>query len=75
MSLVENRLTQTGDLIFLDTKNFIHPIAIAALPFRIKSQGHGSWVNGKDLDLTKPLVAIPEAWPLSNMGALEPLEQ
>ncbi|UKZ74780.1 hypothetical protein TrVFT333_002450 [Trichoderma virens FT-333] len=73
MSLIENRTTQTSDLVFLDTRDFTKPIAIAALPFRIKSQVHGNWVDAKELGTRGSLVNVPEAWPLSKKGGLEPL--
>ncbi|OPB41895.1 hypothetical protein A0O28_0104550 [Trichoderma guizhouense] len=73
MSLIENRVSQTSDLVFIDTRDFTKPIAIAALPFRIKSQVHGNWVDAKDLGPRKSLVDVPAAWPLSNKGDLEPL--
>jgi carotenoid cleavage dioxygenase-like enzyme len=73
ISLIENKSTQMSELIFIDTHDFSKPIAIAALPFRIKSQIHGNWVDAKDLRPRASLVDVPEAWPLSHKGALEPL--
>ena len=73
MSLIENRSSQSSELVFLDTQDFSKPIALAVLPFRIKSQVHGNWVDAKDIGERAPLVDTPKVWPLSHKGALEPL--
>ncbi|CAG9977250.1 unnamed protein product [Clonostachys byssicola] len=73
MSLIEDRNTQTSHLVFLDTREFSQPIALAVLPFRIKSQVHGNWVNARDIGSSKSLVNEPDVWPLSHKGALQPL--
>ncbi|KAK3045942.1 hypothetical protein LTR09_012534 [Extremus antarcticus] len=73
MALIEDRNAQISQLVFLDTRDFEQPIAVAVLPFRIKSQVHGNWVDAKDIGARRSLVNEPEVWPLSHKGALEPL--
>ncbi|KAF2659041.1 carotenoid oxygenase [Lophiostoma macrostomum CBS 122681] len=73
MSLIEDRSSRLSELVFLDTRNFSKPIALAVLPFQIKSQVHGNWVEAKDLGERASLVDTPEVWPISHKGALEPL--
>ncbi|KAH8816617.1 carotenoid oxygenase [Xylogone sp. PMI_703] len=73
MSLVENRVEQTCELIFLDTRDFSKPIAVAQLPFRIRSQVHGNWVDAEGLVPHKSLVAVPSEVTISGKGALERL--
>jgi hypothetical protein len=46
---------------------------VAQLPFRIKSQIHGSWVDAHRLRTEKSLVAVPAEVKISGKGALEPL--
>lgn len=59
MFVVERRDRNTNSLVFLDTRDFQTPIAIAELPMRLRSQIHGNWVDSKDLN-EKPLVYYPE---------------
>ncbi|KAJ5459509.1 uncharacterized protein N7458_001061 [Penicillium daleae] len=73
MSLIEDRNSQNSQLVFLDTRAFTKPIAVAVLPFRVKSQVHGNWVPAGEIGERKSLVDVPELWPISNKGALEPL--
>jgi len=51
ISLIENRVAQMSELVFLDTPHFSKPIAVSVLPFRIKSQVHG---NGVDAQVLRP---------------------
>ncbi|KIW12767.1 hypothetical protein PV08_07954 [Exophiala spinifera] len=67
MSVVEQRDYNVSSLVFLDTREFSKPIAVAELPFRIRAQIHGNWVDGKELK-GKPLVYYPEETKISNMG-------
>ncbi|KAH7397967.1 carotenoid oxygenase [Cadophora sp. MPI-SDFR-AT-0126] len=73
MALVEQRVASHCELVVIDTKDFTKPIAIAKLPFRVKSQIHGNWIDGKDLSTRKSIVHIPEEFKLSNKGHLMPL--
>jgi hypothetical protein len=41
----ENR----SEVVLLDTKDFKRPIAIVQLPFHVKAQIHGNWVENKVL--------------------------
>lgn len=59
MFVVERRDANYNSLVFLDTRDFQTPIAIAELPMRIRSQIHGNWVDAKELN-NKPLVYYPE---------------
>lgn len=72
LAMIEQRATNHCELIVVDTKDFSKPIAIAQLPFRVKSQIHGNWVDWKALGPRKSLVNIPEVKP-TNKGPLEPL--
>ena len=59
MFIVERRDRNVNSLVFLDTRDFQTPIAIAELPMRLRSQIHGNWVDSKELN-DKPLVYYPE---------------
>jgi carotenoid cleavage dioxygenase len=73
MALIERRAAQRCDLVVLDTKNFEKPIAIVQLPFHVKSQVHGNWVEAKRLKTQKSLVRQMGELKISGQGALEPL--
>lgn len=70
---IENPATSQCELVVLDTRDFSKPIAIAQLPFRVKSQVHGNWVDFKTLGERKSLVAVPGPVTISGKGHLEPL--
>lgn len=46
MSMAEKRDTNTNELVIMDAKDLSKPIAIVQLPFKIKAQVHGNWVEG-----------------------------
>ncbi|KAB8074952.1 carotenoid oxygenase [Aspergillus leporis] len=73
MTLIERRAASRCDIAVIDTQNFERPIAIAHLPFHIKSQVHGNWVSGSILGSAKSLVRRYEETRISGKGALEPL--
>lgn len=73
MAMVEQRATHHCELVFIDTRDFSKPIAVAQLPFRVKSQIHGNWVDWKSIGPRKSLVALPDEVKISGKGALEPL--
>lgn len=74
MSVVDQSDARGTELVFIDTKDFSNPIAIAELPFHVKSQIHGNWVDSKTMGPTKPLTYFPEGEiKLFNKGPLEPL--
>ncbi len=73
LAMVEQRATSHCELVVLDTRNFSKPIAIAALPFKVKSQVHGNWVTWEALGERKSLVNVPKKRAISGKGALEPM--
>jgi carotenoid cleavage dioxygenase-like enzyme len=73
MALTERRKESRCDLIFLDTREFSKPIAIAQLPFHIKVQVHGNWIDAKQLRGRKSLVRDVGEVKISGGGAFEPI--
>lgn len=74
MTVIEPRGGGGSELVFIDTKDFSKPIAVAKLPFLIKAQIHGNWVDTKTMGPRKPLIWAPEEEvKLFNKGPLEPL--
>ena len=53
---VERRADMRCDLIVLDTREFGKPVAIVQLPFHVKAQIHGNWVDAGRLGEKKSLV-------------------
>ncbi|KAK4194150.1 putative carotenoid cleavage dioxygenase [Triangularia verruculosa] len=45
MGMIQRLDVNRSDLVVLDTKNFAKPVAVVQLPFRIKGQIHGNWVE------------------------------
>ncbi|KAH8652732.1 carotenoid oxygenase [Tricladium varicosporioides] len=73
IAMVERRAESRCDLIVLDTKEFEKPIAIVQLPFHIKAQIHGNWVEAAQIKGNLPFVRQIEDFKLSGRGALEPM--
>ncbi|KAH7082479.1 carotenoid oxygenase [Paraphoma chrysanthemicola] len=73
MSVVDRSDARGTELVFIDTKDFTKPIAIAELPFHVKSQIHGNWIDTKELGQRKPLTYFPEEVKLFGKGPLERL--
>ncbi|GKT56575.1 isoeugenol monooxygenase [Colletotrichum tofieldiae] len=73
MAMVERRGANRNEIVVLDTKQFENPIAIIQLPFHVKAQVHGNWVDQRRLKAWKKLAKGPEVEPISGQGALEPL--
>lgn len=74
IAMVERRDANRSDLVVIDTRDFEKPIAIVQLPFHVKAQIHGNWVDGKTIKERKEIVRqITEDLPISGRGALEPL--
>jgi carotenoid cleavage dioxygenase-like enzyme len=73
MAITEQSVSGQCELVIIDTRDFGKPVAVAQLPFRIKSQVHGSWVDALGLRTGKSLVAVPAEVRISGKGALEPL--
>jgi hypothetical protein len=71
--MVERRVESRCDLIVLDTKEFEKPIAIVQLPFHIKAQIHGNWVEAAQVKAIVPLVRQIDNFKVSGRGALEPM--
>jgi carotenoid cleavage dioxygenase len=74
LALIERRgAVSRCDLVVIDTQEFEKPIAFVQLPFHVKAQIHGNWVEAKDLGGYKPIVRqIPQV-KISGKGSLEPL--
>jgi carotenoid cleavage dioxygenase-like enzyme len=73
MCLVERRVAGRCDVVILDTADFETPIAVVQLPFHVKAQIHGNWVDAVALASPKSLVHEIGDIKISGQGALEPL--
>ncbi|VBB81651.1 Putative carotenoid cleavage dioxygenase [Podospora comata] len=62
LGMIQRMDVNRSDLVVLDTKNFGNPVAVVQLPFRIKGQIHGNWVD-----------ALPEEKSMTRI--LEPVEK
>lgn len=71
LAMVERRMENRSDLVLLDTHNFSQPVAIIKLPFRIRDQIHGNWVENEALGGQKLTREVPDVQ-VSGRGALEP---
>lgn len=69
--LVERRSTNLCEVVILDTREFSKPIAIVKLPFHVKAQVHGNWIDQRRLKERRRLVREGEPGPISGRGALE----
>ena len=71
MALVERVKENRSEVIILDTKDFQKPVAIVQLPFHVKAQIHGNWVENKVLPVAQePFVRTPPAQQISGKSAL-----
>jgi carotenoid cleavage dioxygenase len=70
MALVERVKENRSEVVILDTKQFTKPVAIVQLPFHVKAQIHGNWVDGKSLAMLDPFVRDPPPVQLSNKSAM-----
>lgn len=61
------------DLVVIDTREFEKPIAFVQLPFHVKAQIHGNWVDSRALGGFKPIVRQIPDFGISGKGSLEPL--
>lgn len=73
IAMVERRIANRNDLVILDTREFEKPIAIVQLPFHVKTQVHGNWVDAKELGEWKKLARDVGDVSISGRGALEPM--
>lgn len=71
MALVERVKENRSEVVILDTKDFQKPVAIVRLPFHVKAQIHGNWVENKVLPAAQePFVRTPPAQQISGKSAL-----
>lgn len=70
ISMVERKNVMRCDLVVLDTRHFETPIAIVQLPFHMKGQIHGNWVESVKLGHRSIVRDIGEV-KVSGRGALE----
>ncbi|TDZ35007.1 Lignostilbene-alpha,beta-dioxygenase isozyme I [Colletotrichum spinosum] len=73
MAMTERRGANRNEIVVLDTEAFETPMAVIQLPFRVKAQVHGNWVDQRRLKTWKKLARDVEVGPISGLGALEPL--
>jgi len=73
IAMVERKVANRCDLVIVDTREFEKPIAVVQLPFHVKAQIHGNWVDHRALKERKPLVSVPAEMKISGRGALEPM--
>ncbi|KAF2179960.1 isoeugenol monooxygenase [Zopfia rhizophila CBS 207.26] len=50
IAMVERKLQHRNDCVILDTRDFSKPVAIIQMPFYLKAQIHGNWVDEEILD-------------------------
>jgi carotenoid cleavage dioxygenase len=72
MSMIERRTSNICELAVIDTRDFKVPVAIVRLPFHMKAQVHGNWVEEEVIGKGS-LVGETEEVEVSGRGALEPL--
>ncbi|KAH6663313.1 lignostilbene dioxygenase [Plectosphaerella plurivora] len=73
MAMVERRAGNRNDLVVIDTRDFETAVAIVQLPFHVKAQVHGNWIDQKQLKDRRRLVKSVDEVKISGLGALEPL--
>ncbi|KJX99002.1 lignostilbene dioxygenase like protein [Zymoseptoria brevis] len=61
------------DLVVLDTREFEKPVAIVQLPFHMKAQVHGNWIEADTLGGFRSITREVKDFEISGKGALEPL--
>ncbi|KAK7530165.1 carotenoid oxygenase [Phyllosticta citribraziliensis] len=72
LAMVERRSANRNDLVVIDTREFERPVAIVQLPFHVKSQIHGNWVEAERLGKMDSIVREVGDVSISRKGALEP---
>ncbi len=73
MAMVERKAANRNDIVVIDTREFEKPVAVVQLPFHVKAQIHGNWVEASRLKERKSLVKEIGALKISGRGALEPI--
>ena len=72
MALVERLKENRSEVIILDTRNFNKIEAIVQLPFHVKAQVHGNWIDRNILpEMKEAFVRMPEEPKISGKGALD----
>lgn len=71
MCMVERRTANLCEVILLDTRDFTKPKAVIKLPFHVKSQVHGNWIDQRRLKERRSLVREGADVKISKRGALE----
>lgn len=56
---LERDSSPKGELVILDTNDFLKPVAIAQLPFKTRNQVHGNWVPNPHPDQPLPFMSGP----------------
>jgi len=67
---VERVKENRSEVVILNTKQFTKPVAIVQLPFHVKAQIHGNWVDGKSLAMLDLFVRDPPPVQLSGKSAM-----
>ncbi|KAK4706184.1 hypothetical protein P7C70_g32, partial [Phenoliferia sp. Uapishka_3] len=75
IALVERVKEYRNELVILDTKNFQNPVAFVQLPFHVKAQVHGNWIDAERLTELerRPIVAQEKADFVKGASALDML--
>lgn len=74
LAVIERRGLNRNDLVIFNPTKFEVPVAIVQLPFHVKAQIHGNWVNSDERsDLISLDRTLKVDAKISGMGALEPI--
>ncbi|KAB8304114.1 hypothetical protein EYC80_003534 [Monilinia laxa] len=73
VAMIEKRIANRCDLVVIDTRDFEKAIAVIELPFHIKAQVHGNWVEATETQGKESLVRQMDEIKISGRGALEPM--
>ncbi|GAA5959695.1 hypothetical protein JCM21900_001395, partial [Sporobolomyces salmonicolor] len=63
VALIERVRENRNELVILDTKDMENPVAFVQLPFHVKAQVHGNWVDAERLTETERRPIIPSEEP------------
>jgi carotenoid cleavage dioxygenase len=75
LAMVEQKAANRCDIVVIDTAKFEKPVAVVQLPFHVKAQVHGNWVDSirRKGSEVRSLVQEPGETPISGRGPLEPM--
>jgi carotenoid cleavage dioxygenase len=75
LAMVERKAINRCDIVVIDTTQFDKPVAVVQLPFHVKAQVHGNWVDSvrREGSEVRSLVHEPEEIPISGRGVLTPM--